>query len=256
MNADANNPRDMSLRARLSLPERAAPPWSLLSAALSAAVLFICLIVVGPALASLLLGSQEITARLLMLSWALGMGLSIVFTLVNRRSSPESWAAMRLEAGHLPRPLVLLLGVAVALAIDLVVNLGGGRFLPVPEIYGFQSQGGAGLVLAALLLVLLQPLAESLVFQAILLPSLRWRLGAWPGVIAASALFAALHLLVFWSAYAAAFDLFWHGLVYPGLIGLAFSLLRVYTGSSSAVIIARMGAGLMFFLTALAIFGA
>ena len=246
----------MSLRAKLSLPERAAPPWSLLSAALSAAVLLVGLIVVGPALASLLLGSQEITPVLLMLSWSLGLGLSIVFTLVNRRSSPESWAALRLGSGHLPRPLVLLLGVAIALAIDLVVNLGSGRFLPVPEIYGFQSQGGAGLVLAALLLVLLQPLAESLVFQAILLPSLRWRLGAWPGLIAASALFVALHLLVFWAAYAAIYDLAWHGLVYPALVGLAFCLLRVYTRSNSAVIIARMGAGLMFFLTALAVFGA
>lgn len=256
MNADANDRRDMSLRAKLSLPERAAPPWSLLSAALSAAVLLICLTVVGPALASLLLGSQEITPFLLMFSWALGMGLNIVFTLVNRRSSAESWAALRLGPGHLPRPLVLLLGVAIALAIDLVVNLAGGRFLPVPEIYGFQSQGAAGLVLAALLLILLQPLAESLVFQAILLPSLRWRLGPWPGVLAASALFVALHLLVFWAAYAAAYDLVWYGLIYPALIGLAFSLLRVYTDSSSAVIIARMGAGLMFFLTALAISGA
>ena len=256
MSANANDRREMSLRAKLSLAEDAAPPWSLLSALLAAAVLLICLIVMGPALASLLLRSQEITPFLLMLSWALGMGLGIVFVLVNRRSSPESWAALRLRPGHLPRPLVLLLGVAIALAMDLVVNLGGGEFQSVPEIYGFNSQGAAGLLLAALLLILLQPLAESLVFQAILLPSLRWRLGPWLGVFAASALFVALHLLVFWSAYADKYDLAWHGLVYPALMGLAFSLLRVYTASSSAVIIARMGAGLMFFLTALAIFGA
>ncbi len=248
--------REMSLRAKLSLPEDAAPPWSLLSAALSPLVLLICLIVVGPALASLLLGSQEITPFLLMLSWALGMALSVVFVWVNRRSSPESLAALRMSPGRLPRPLVLLLGVAIALAIDLVTNLASGQFLPVPEIYGFQAYGNGGLILAALLLILLQPLAESLVFQAILLPALRWRLGPWPGVIAASALFVVLHLLVFWAAYADAYDLVWHGIVYPALTGLAFSLLRVYTGSSSAVIIARMGAGLMFFLTALAVFGA
>ena len=245
----------MSLRAKLSLPEDTAPPWRTLSAALSVAVLLICLTVVGPALASLLLGSQAITPFLLMFSWALGMGLGIVFTLVNRRSSAESWAALRLGPGHLPRPLVLLLGVAIALAIDLVVNLGGGKFQSVPEIHGFQTQGPAGLILAALLLILLQPLAESLVFQAILLPSLRWRLGPWTGVFAASALYVVLHLLVFWSAFADEYSLLWYGLVYPALMGLAFCLLRVYTGSSSAVIIARMGAGLMFFLTALAIAG-
>lgn len=252
---NANDRRELSLRAKLSLPEEAAPPWSMLSAALAAAVLLICLIVVGPALGSLLLGSQAVTPYLLMLSWALGMGLSIVFVLVNRRSSAESRAALRLGPGHLPRPLVLLLGVAIALAIDLVVNLASGEFLPVPEIYGFNAQGTASLALAALILILLQPLAESLVFQAILLPSLRWRLGPWPGVFAASALFVALRALVFWAAYANTYDLVWHGFVYPALMGLAFSLLRVYTGSSSAVIIARMGAGLMFFLTALAVFG-
>jgi len=256
MNADAYERREMSLRAKLSLPEVAAPHWSLLSAALTAAVLLICLIVVGPTLASLLLGSQEITPFLLMLSWALGMGLSLIFLWVNRRSSAESRAALRLGRGHLPRPLVLLLGVAIALAVDLAVNLASGVFQPVPEIYGFHSYGAASLILAALLLILLQPLTESLVFQAILLPSLRWRLGPWLGVFVTSALYVALHLLVFYAAYADAYDLAWHGFVYPALTGLAFSLLRVYTGSSSAVIIARMGAGLMFFLTALAVFGA
>lgn len=255
MSADANDRRELSLRAKLSLPEHAAPAWSLLSAVLTAVALLICLIMVGPALASLLLGSQKITPFLLMLSWALGMALCLVFVWVNRRGSAESWAALRLGPGHLPRPLVLLLGVAIALAVDLVVNLGGGVFQSVPEIYGFQSYGAASLILAALLLILLQPLAESLVFQAILLPSLRWRLGPWPGVIVTSALFVVLHLLVFWAAYADKYDLIWHGLVYPALTGLAFCLLRVYTGSSSSVIIARMGAGLMFYLTALVVSG-
>lgn len=256
MSANANDRREMTLRAKLSLPEEAAPPWSLLNAALTAAVLLIGLIVVGPALASLLLGSQEITPFLLMLSWALGMSLCLVFVLVNRRGSAASRAALRLQTGHLPRPLVLLLGVAIALAIDLVTNLASGQFLPMPEIYGFYSQGAASLILAALFLILLQPLAESLVFQAILLPSLRWSLGPWLGVFVTSALFVALHALVFWAAYAATYDLVWHGILYPALIGLAFSMLRVYTGSSSAVIIARMGAGLISLLTALAIFGA
>ena len=255
MSADTDDRREMTLRAKLSLPEDAAPPWSLPSAVLTAAVLLICLVAVGPALASLLLGSEDITPFLLMLSWALGMGLCLVYLVLSRRSSAESWAALRLGPGHLPRPLVLLLGVAIALAIDLVVNLGGGEFQPVPVIYGFQSGGVASLILAALLLIILQPLAESLVFQAIMLPSLRWRLGPWLGVFVASTLFVALHLLVFWAAYAEFFTLAWHGLVFPALIALAFCLLRVYTGSSSAVIIARMSAGLIFFLTALAVSG-
>ncbi|MYD10905.1 MAG: CPBP family intramembrane metalloprotease [Chloroflexi bacterium] len=256
MSAEIDDRREMTLRAKLSLPEDAAPAWSLLSALLSACVLLVCLVLVGPALASLLLGSQEITPFLLMLSWALGMGLCLIYLGVSRRSNAESWAALRLGPGHLPRPLVLLLGVAIALAADLVVNLGSGEFQPVPEIYGFNSGGAANLLLAALLLILLQPLAESLVFQAMLLPSLRWRLGPWLGVFVASGLFVARHLLVFWAAYADIYKLAWHGLAYPALTGLAFCLLRVYTGSSSSVIIARMAAGLIFFLTALAVSGA
>ena len=255
MSAESNDRREMTRRAKLSLPEDAAPPWSLLSAILSAAVLLVCLVVVGPALASLLLGSGEITPVLLMLSWALGMGLCLMYLGVSRRSSAESRAALRLGPGHLPRPLVLLLGVAIALAADLVVNLGSGQFQPVPEIYGFNSGGAASLILAALLLIILQPLAEALVFQAILLPSLRWSLGPWLGVFVASALFVALHLLVFWAAYAEIYNLAWHGLAYPTLLALAFNLLRVYTGSSSSVILARMSAGLIFFLTALAVSG-
>ena len=255
MSLNPKDRRELSLKAKLTLPETSAPPWSLVSAALTAIALLISLILVGPALASLLLGSQEVTPFLLMLSWSLGMALTVIVVLVNRRSSAESWKALQLGSGNLPRPIVLLIGVAIALAIDLIVSLASRQFLPVPAIFGFQSQGAASLMLAAFLLILLQPLAESLVFQAILLPSLRWTLGPWGGVFATSALFVALHVLVFWAAFATSYNFFWYGIIYPGLTGFAFCLLRVFTASSSAVVIGRMGAGLIFLLTALAIFG-
>ena len=133
--------REMTLMAKLSLPEASAPPWSLLSAALTVFVMLIFLVVVGPALASLLLGSDLITPFLLMLSWTLGMALTILFVLVNRRSTPERWRALLLRRGLLPTPIALLLGVAIALTVDLIISLGSGRFLPLPEIFGFQSQG-------------------------------------------------------------------------------------------------------------------
>ena len=245
--------REMTLMAKLSLPEASAPPWSLLSAALTVFVMLIFLVVVGPALASLLLGSDLITPFLLTLSWTLGMALTILFVLVNRRSTPESWRAVLLRRGLLPTPIALLLGVAIALAIDLIISLGSGQFLPLPEIFGFQSQGSTSIFLAALLLILLQPLAESLVFQAVMLPALRWKLGPWGGVFATSALFTVLHLLVFSAAYREAYDSLWYGIIYPALTGCGFCLLRVYSQSSGAVIISRMGAGLIFFLTALAL---
>ncbi len=247
--------RDMSLMAKLFLPEAEAPPWSMVSAWLSVGAMLISLILVGPALATILLGSDAVTPFLLMLSWALGMALTAAFALVARRSSEQSRRALRLVRGELPLALSLLCGIGIALALDLTVSLASGQFLPAPQIWGFQSQGGMGLLLATLMLVVLQPLAETLVFQAVLLPRLRWSFGHWGGVIATSAAFTLLHLLVFTQAYGSTYDPMWYGLVYPAGIGLMFCLLRVYTRSSGAVLVARMGAGLVFLLTALVLFG-
>ena len=247
--------RDMSLLEKLSLPEAEAPPWSIVSAWLSVVAMLISLTIVGPALASILLGSDAVTPFLLMLSWAIGMALTAAFVLVARRSSEQSWQALRLVRGELPLALSLLIGIGIALALGLTVSLASGQFLPAPEIWGFQSQGAMGLLLAALMLVVLQPLAETLVFQAVLLPRLRWTFGHWGGVIATSAAFTLLRLLVFTQAYGSTYDLLWYGLVYPAGIGLMFCLLKVFTRSSGAVLGARMSAGLVFLLTALVLFG-
>jgi hypothetical protein len=49
--------------------------------------------------------------------------------------------------------------------------------------------------------------------------------------------------------------LLWYGVAYPLLTGLMFCLIKVYTDSTRAVIVARIGAGLIFFLTALVLVG-
>ena len=67
--------------------------------------------------------------------------------------------------------------------------------------------------MAALLLVVLQPIADTLVFQAVVLPSLRWRLGPWRGVIATCLLYVLLHALVYFAPYQAAYEALWYGLV-------------------------------------------
>ena len=245
--------REMSFMQKLSLPE-AAPPWPIATAAMTAAVILINLIWIGPAMSSLLLGSNQPSPLLLMLGWTFGLALTLAYVLVNQRSSQESWQTLRLTPGFLPLQIVLLVGVAVALGVGLAV----GEFLPVPEIYGFQTHGLAGTLAAALLLGLMQPIAEGLVFQAVMLPSLRSTVGPWSGVLITSALSALLHYAVFFShsqAQYGAGGAFWHGLAYPLLTGLAFCLLKVYTGSSRAVIIGRVGAGLVSWLTALALVG-
>ena len=251
MSENQSDRRNLTLMQKLAQPEATAPPWSLTNALLTGIVLLVCLTIVGPALSSIVLGTALITSFLLILSWALGMALTIIFVLVNRRSSPESWRALRLLRGSLPLPITLLLGVAIAVAIDLIVSLASARFLPVPEILGFQTAGTPSLITAALLLILLQPLADTLVFQAVLLPSLRWTLGPRRGLIATTALYTVLHILVFTGIPGSRNDLFWYHIFYPACLGLAYCALKVYTGSSGAVLVARMGGGLILFLTAL-----
>ncbi len=255
MNEAPQDRRELSWRAILSLPEAQRPPWSALAAISFLLVMLLCLTLAGPALASLLLAGQPLSPLLLMLSWALGFAMTSLFVLVRQRSSEASWRGLRLGAGSLPKALALLIGVAIALALDLLVGLGGGRFLPLPQIFGFAAHGVRGLVVAALLLVLLQPLAETLVFQALLLPSLRWSLGPWPGLLLTCMLAAALQLLVFSAAQGEPYSPFWHGVAFPFLAAGAFCVMRVSSGASGSVLIARMGAGLTFLLTAIALSG-
>ncbi len=248
--------REMSLGEKCSSPEVAPPPWSLFSAAITVFAMLVALISVGPALASILLGGEAISHFLLMLSWCFGMTFAIVFVLASRRSSDGMWSALCLRRGHLPLPFALLIGVAIALSVQLFVSLASSKFYAIPELFDFWEVEPKNIVSAALLLILLQPVAETLVFQAIALPSLRWNLGPWIGVLLTSVLFTLLHLSVFSAANRAIYINPWYDNVYPFLTCFAFSMLKVYSGSNSAVIIGRMGAGLVFFLTGLAVAGA
>ncbi|MDE2853710.1 MAG: CPBP family glutamic-type intramembrane protease [Chloroflexota bacterium] len=254
MNETPTDRREMSLMAKLTLPEAHEPPWSLLNALLAVLAMFICLAIIGPSFIAIITASATPTPFALMASWSLGMALTSLFVLVSRRSSEESWRALRLSRGELALPLALIIGLAIGLTLDLIAILTAGRFLPDAQIWALQTGGLPSLALAALLLVVLQPLAETLVFHAILLPRLRWRLGHWLGLAITAAVYAGLHYLIFFQTSDANF-LRWHGLVLPMLLGISFGLLKVFSQSSLVALIARMGAGLIFLLTALALVG-
>ena len=134
-----------------------------------------------------------------MLSWNLGMAVTIVFVLASRRGSDGIGPALCLRRGHLPLPLALLIGVAIALFVQLFVSLASDKFFAIPELFDFWEVEPKNIISAALLLILLQPIAESLVFHAIVLPSLRWNFGPWIGILMTSALFTLLHISVFLS---------------------------------------------------------
>jgi len=251
--------RDMTLRQKLSIPEASDTPWSMIDATLITLALLVTVIIVGPAIASLPYEDiTQIPPSTLLLGWTIGQVLTIAFVVINRRSSQESWQALKLDKGLVPQQLVVLIGVAIALTIDVIISLLSGQFLPIPEIYGFQTAGIGGIILAAVFVVLIQPIAESLVFQGVLLPKLRVIMGPWGGVVMTAVVFTLMHYAVFFTSYQAFYPseaMLWYGVAYPLLAGLAFSLFKVYTQSTRAVILGRVGAGLIFLMTAMLLVG-
>ena len=251
--------REMSIMQRLSIPEANDPPWSLLEVGGAVVALVITLILMGPAISSVLLNLEDTTTPtpfVIMFGWTIGEALTILFVVISRRSSQESWQALKLNRGYLPLPFMLMFGVATALTVDLMIGLLSGQFLPIPEIFGFQSEGTAGILMTGLLLIVIQPVAESLVFQGVALPKLRIMFGAWGGVAVTTVIFTALHYAIFYLSYQSSYPdstMLWYGIAYPLLAGFVFCLIKVYTDSTRAVVIARMGAGAIFLLTALAL---
>lgn len=260
-------------------------PWGA-GSAVSVLVASFMAMLVGTTLVLIITGDSQFTP---LLGWSLGAGLTIAFVLFTRRTETQR-AALRIEqlrydgfevsksdgrskavvpAGSVSRgalgptggsttmsPLqltvfLLLIGVGLAMALDVITGRATGLFLPTPELlrpyqdfylYGLRTTIPTW-ILAVLFMVVLQPIAEELVFRGVVLPTLRQSIGSWPGFFIAAALSGAFHLL----AYAAPpgdFAATWYGLVAPFLAAIIFSAVRIYTGSTRAAIITHMAFGI------------
>jgi membrane protease YdiL (CAAX protease family) len=107
---------------------------------------------------------------------------------VGLRSLPDAgrWTAIALASAVALRVLTAAYE-AVVRALGFVV--GGGV-----EIDRILPPGPLGALLGALLLVLIAPLAEEIVFRGVLVPALSWHRNAWFGIVVSGALFSAVHL--------------------------------------------------------------
>lgn len=247
---------------RITRPE-APPPWTLYDGLGAIIVLFAALIL-GSSLAEIAIGSRLATP---LLGWSLGAALATGVILVSRRRTPASAAALRLSVEGGPRrlPIIFLFGFGMAVSIDLLSLIVTGDFWPVPELLGFFLIPEAGdlislrpdlfaWALALLFLIVLQPIAEEIVFRGVLFPSLRIALGPLTGFAAISVFHAAFHLV----AYAPApgsFSLFWYAFIVPLLDALVITAVRADTGSTRAAIVAHAAFGLFAVLKALFIAG-
>jgi membrane protease YdiL (CAAX protease family) len=248
---------------RLARPE-AEPPWSFYGAIMAMAGLFIA-VVIGATIAQIVLGDSPSTP---VAGWTIGAVLATVFVLVSRRSSAAEMSAMRIDPADTPRrlPILILLCIGLAVTFDLAGQIVTGDFWPAPELLGFfdltaqnellyRDVSIAGWVIAFVFLVLMQPLAEELVFRGVTFPSLRSAFGPWTGLVLCAGFYAAFHLLAYPPPRPDDFTQLWYGLLLPFLDGLVFSSVRAYTGSTRAAIVAHAAFGLFAVLKAITLTG-
>lgn len=235
--------------ARISEAE-AASPWSWLDVTNALSVLLITFVLIGQTISLMVINDpqrQLVTAPLL--GWLLGAVLTIAYVFfIFRRRSPES---LLLGESPLPPIFLLLLGVGMAILIDLFMLAASGDFLPSAELINARQYDIFTWITAALFMLAGQPLAEELVFRAVVLPKMRRWFGAWPGLVTCAGAYALFHMLV----YAPQNTIYWEAFTAPFLAGLVISGVWAYTRSTTAAIITHAAFGLFALLKVIVMAG-
>ena len=219
-------------------------PWSVRAAlvtVLVAAVAFIA----GTLFVVNLVGQGPLIP---LLSWSVGGLVTTVYVWLSRR---DHRAALRLGAMNARLFIPLLFGVGMAIVIDTLILALSQQFLPAPELLNllFFNPGPAGWLVAALFMVVIQPIAEELVFRGVVFPTARSRLGGVVGWLFSAVLYASFHLFFYASDLADG----WFTFVTPLLVGLFLGGVRANTRSTGAAIAAHMGFGIFALIKLIAI---
>lgn len=144
--------------------------------------------------------------------------------------------------------VIFLVGLGAAWALDLtgaLLRLKGGEIVP-PLLAGLQASDAVTQILAGIVALAAAPLAEGLVFGALLYAGLTRVFADNRVVIVVAALAYTIVTLLLSPAPAT-----WYGLVQPFAMGLVLFGVRAYYQSARAWIIARAGFGLFFIMAAL-----
>ncbi len=229
------------------------PPWSIWGA-IGAMIASFLAIIAGATVAAILGETQNS----LLLGWSIGAAIVIGFVWVSRRA-PKYWLALwsgepKTDSSATQNIFwYLLIGVGLAILLDLIGRAVIGFIVPDPELlnlYSYVQLYGQPVlpfswILVILFMVVLQPLAEGLVFQGLLLPSLRATISPWVGFILAAVAYAMFHFISFQPPPTASNTaLIWIGIAEPLISGLIFTAVRVYTGSTRAAILTHVAFGL------------
>ncbi|MBI5667081.1 MAG: CPBP family intramembrane metalloprotease [Chloroflexi bacterium] len=184
--------------------------------------------------------------------WTIGAVAVLLFVAVTRRT-PAERAALRLGGIETSVFWVLLVSIGLAVTLDLIFIQFAANPIE-PELRSLRQPvvDAAGWILAFVFMAVAQPVAEELVFRGVLQPALRQAVGAWPGYLLTSALYALFHLLVYTSGTPQTNDLLYSFLL-PLVSGLIFGAVRLMTGSTRAAILSHAAFGLFAVLKVLAL---
>ncbi|NJL92602.1 MAG: CPBP family intramembrane metalloprotease [Anaerolineae bacterium] len=140
---------------------------------------------------------------------------------------------------------VMLVSLALAAGLDTAGLVLGVPLDSLPTPLDDLPRAETGAFLAALVVVVvLRPLVEELIFRGVLYTTLRQRMSVWAAVVLSSAIFAALH-------YAYDPTYLWWGLVQPLVLGLVAGLVRASTQSTQAALASHAMFGFFVMLRAL-----
>jgi membrane protease YdiL (CAAX protease family) len=227
-----------SFLARLAQPEPA-PPWTSVNGLQAVVVAFMGILVGVNVLAAIF----NLQSFIFIPGYIIGGLLALFFVWFTRRS-PEDRAALRLQSpGNSTLVLIAFLSLGFALATDVLR-----RYQTVPELQYFDRTVTDFLAitqwaLALLLMVIVQPIAEEIIFRGILYPALRVTFGVWTGIFACALAHAIFHFVSYSPAELDANTL-WVTLAIPYIDSLVLTVIRAHTGSTRAAIVAHAAFGL------------
>jgi membrane protease YdiL (CAAX protease family) len=238
---------------RLRAREQASP-WTV-GLALALVVAYVVMWIAALSVVSILTGEVNASLpsnRTLALS-ALLSGLVVIVGVVQwaRRRYAGQWTAvlrLREPSQRNVLLLVVLLSLGLAWAFDLagaVLRLKGGQVVP-PVLDSLREPDVFAWLVAALVALIIQPVAESLIFSGILYPALARIFSDNRVTITMVSLIYMLVSLVLSAAPGQ-----WYMMFQPLFMALVVNSLRAYYHSTRAAILARMAFGLFFVLAAL-----
>jgi membrane protease YdiL (CAAX protease family) len=242
---------NLTFLQRLRLRETA-PVWSL-QTAFFFVVAYVAIWILSVTIIATL--RSEIDGQISAESYLLILGMSSVVTLVSvvvwaRRRLGDDWLTafkiMTVRGGSFV--LTLLFGLGVAWALDLLGGLVGAKsLLAIPAVNnGLLETVSVIWVIGAVSVLLIQPIAETLIFSGLLYPATTERTGNNITAIVGTG-FVYMLVNVFLSVQQDQ----WFVVLQPLLMMLFIIGVRAYTKSTLLAVVARIGFGLFIILVAI-----